>query len=356
MPSSAEAGIRPADDEPDEAVLMFHEQADGRKVARLPGGKVVLLDLSQLTRVEAGERWRVKLRHKESFAIADPIDLAREPLLRNPVLPPGFRPPPASPPGTADGTRPVAPASPPLVSAPPVAPPIAAKTPFVEPVAPAPVVPPRPQPPPMPAAPALQVSVVHAAVPRTVAPADVIRPSDRVAMFVDGANMDGACRAAGYFLDYRKAREFFVACGRFYAGFYYIADFTASDPLQQRYMDFLSHAGYIVRRRPVKVIRDQDTGERIIKGNLDTEIVLDMLNTVDNYDVAFLLSGDSDFERAVELLRSRGKRIYVVNARASLSRELSYVADKPIFFIEEHRGALVRDDRSTPRTSAPQMG
>lgn len=35
-----------------------------------------------------------------------------------------------------------------------------------------------------------------------------------------------------------------------------------------------------------------------------------------------------------------------MNARASLSRELSYVADKPIFFIEEHRGALARDDRS----------
>jgi len=31
------------DDEPVEAVLTFHEQADGRKVARLPGGKVVLL-------------------------------------------------------------------------------------------------------------------------------------------------------------------------------------------------------------------------------------------------------------------------------------------------------------------------
>ncbi len=59
------------------------------------------------------------------------------------------------------------------------------------------------------------------------------------------------------------------------------------------------------------MIRDQDTGERIIKGNLDTEILLDMVNTVDNYDVAFLCSGDSDFERAVDLLRSRGKRIYV---------------------------------------------
>jgi uncharacterized LabA/DUF88 family protein len=150
---------------------------------------------------------------------------------------------------------------------------------------------------------------------------------------------------AGYFVDYRKARSFFLAHGLFYAAYYYIADYTASDPLQQRYLDFLSHAGYIVRRRPVKVIRDQDTGERIIKGNLDTEIVLDVLNTVGNYDVAFLFSGDSDFERAVDLLRSRGKRVYVVTARSGISRELAYVADKPIFFIEDHRLPLARDDR-----------
>jgi uncharacterized LabA/DUF88 family protein len=174
-------------------------------------------------------------------------------------------------------------------------------------------------------------------------PERVVRPVDRVAFFVDGANMDGACREARYFVDYGKAREFFLSGGTFYAAFYYVADFTSQDPLQQRYLDFLSHAGYIVRRKPVKLIRDSQTGERIIKGNLDTEIVLDMMNTADNYDLAFLFSGDSDFERAVELLRSRGKRVYLVTSRGSLSRELGYVADKPIFLIENFESELRRD-------------
>ena len=95
----------------------------------------------------------------------------------------------------------------------------------------------------------------------------------------------------------------------------------------------------------MKVVRDQETGERIIKGNLDTEIVLDMMNTVDNFDVAFLFSGDSDFERAVDLLRSRGKRLFVVSARGQISRELAYVADKPIVYLEDHRAELARADR-----------
>ncbi len=96
----------------------------------------------------------------------------------------------------------------------------------------------------------------------------------------------------------------------------------------------------------MKVIRDQETGERVTKANVDTELILDLINTADNYDVAFLFSGDSDFERAVDLLRSRGKRVYVVGSRPTVSRELSYVSDKPIFFIEDFKAELQREDRT----------
>ena len=46
---------------------------------------------------------------------------------------------------------------------------------------------------------------------------------------------------------------------------------------------------------------------------MDVEIVLDMFNTVDSYDMAILVSGDGDFERALNLLRARGKRFIVVS-------------------------------------------
>jgi uncharacterized LabA/DUF88 family protein len=181
--------------------------------------------------------------------------------------------------------------------------------------------------------------------PAPIQPSRVVGMNDRVAMFVDGANMDLACRTAGYFVDYRKARNFFLAHGLFYAAYYYIADYTATDPMQQRFLDFLAHSDFIVRRKPVKKIRDQETGEMIMKANVDTELILDLINTADNYDLAFLFSGDSDFERAVDLLRSRGKRVYVVTSRSVVSRELSYVADKPVFFLEEFRAELERDAR-----------
>lgn len=227
-----------AEQDPLEATLVFHEQADGRKVARLPGGKVVLVDLNQMDRVRDGDAWFVKLRHRETFAIADPVERVTRATLDS-IL-----------------TNPLADA---LARAKPV----------------------EVRREPAPSARTDAAPVEPAAIPllKPVDLAKILRATDRVALFVDGANTDGAARAAGYFIDFRKTREYFVAGATFYAGFYYVADFSVSDPLQQRFFDFLSYAGFIVRRRPVKVICDQETGERIIKGNLDTEIVLDMLNT-----------------------------------------------------------------------------
>ena len=303
---------------PTEATLVFYEQGDGRKVARMPGGKVVLIKASEIDRVRHGHQWRVRLLDRETFFIAEPIEQVPLPKI-NPVL-------------TADLAKLIQtkPAAPPQQSPPASPPPTIADVPK-------PVVAKAP-------APHAAVSV-PAAMPTRIDPSRVVGMNDRVAMFIDGANMDLAARRAGYFIDYRKAREYFLGHGLFYAAFYYIADFTAKDPLQQRYLDFLSHADYIVRRKAVKVIRDQETGETVTKANVDTELILDLINTADNYDLAFLFSGDSDFERAVDLLRSRGKRVYVVTSKQIGARELLYVADKPIFFLEDFRAELERSDK-----------
>lgn len=299
-------------DEQEQVTLLFQQQADGRKVSRLPSGKVVLIELESIARVGDGEWWLVHLRHKDSFAIATPIEK---------VAAPEPRP----------GMPPLSPKSIPVQHG-------AAIDERDEPGAMASV---RPSSPSQAAAPARTAFEVQGML---IEPENILRPADRVALFVDGANMDGACRSAGYWIDYRRARDFFVGPGNFYAGFYYTVDVSQQDPMQLRFLDFLSYSGYIVRRKPLKRITDQDTGHDVYKGNLDTEIVLDMLNTANHYDVAFLFSGDSDFERCVDLLRSRGKRIYVVTSRRSLSRELAYVADKPVFAIEDFQDVLARQE------------
>ncbi len=59
----------------------------------------------------------------------------------------------------------------------------------------------------------------------------------------------------------------------------------------------------------MKEILDPESQALTRHASLEIEIVVDLFNTADRYDVAVLLSGDGDFERAVELLRSKGKGI-----------------------------------------------
>jgi len=188
-------------DEPLEATLTFREQTDGRKVARLPGGKVVLIQLQYLDTVHDAERWRVRLSHRDTFSIAYPLERIFEPdtPLISPDLAERLRAELAARTATAAAVKPAA--APPELARP------------HETTAPAEA--PRPPEP----------------IQSPLAPIRILRPSDRVAIFVDGANMDGAGRDAGYFIDYGKAREFFLGGATFYAAFYYIADFTAHDPL-----------------------------------------------------------------------------------------------------------------------------
>lgn len=296
------------DDSYDTDTLVFREQADGRKVARLPSGKVALIELPSLAKVKDGERWLVRLDHHEMYAIARPLERIE---VRAAVLEPRPMPRETLPLTMAGPQKP--------------APPTAAAKP----------VPAAPSPPP--------AAVSFAAPEPATKPSTVVQAGDRVAIFVDGANLDGACRDVGFFLDFAKLRRYLAATGHYYGGFYYVADFTAKDGMQTRFLDYLSHQSFIVRKKAVKVLKDEETGADYYKANVDTEIVVDMLNTADNYDVAFLLSGDADYERLVDVLRSRGKRIYAVSSRTHMSRELGYVADKPVFYLEDHRREIERE-------------
>lgn len=50
-----------------------------------------------------------------------------------------------------------------------------------------------------------------------------------------------------------------------------------------------------------------------------------MFNTIDNYDMAILISGDGDFERALQLLKARGKKYKVIATSGMISKEIRNV-------------------------------
>ncbi|MFN7160144.1 MAG: NYN domain-containing protein [Candidatus Gracilibacteria bacterium] len=148
------------------------------------------------------------------------------------------------------------------------------------------------------------------------------------ALFIDAENLYFIQKGLGWEVDLPKVYEFFEERYNIYNAFYY----TVVDPSSEGYieknqfLDTLSPVGYTIRKKIIKIIK---AGDKIIKkGNLDIEMVLDMFNTKDLYQVIILFSGDSDFERALELLRTHGKEIIVISSRGYVSKELMNAPDK----------------------------
>lgn len=149
----------------------------------------------------------------------------------------------------------------------------------------------------------------------------------RISIFVDGANVFYAQKAKQFFLDWSKVLKHFEQMGELYETFYYIGEHIPPQARTEKFIKLLNHLKFIVRTKRIKTIM-QDNGTTFQKANLDIEIAMDMFNTVGNYDIAVLFSGDGDFERAIELVRGRGKEIYVVSTEGYAARELRNAAGR----------------------------
>lgn len=162
---------------------------------------------------------------------------------------------------------------------------------------------------------------------------------NRLSIFVDGNNMFYAQQKNGWFFDPRRVLEYFKNSHPniiLINAFWYTG---LKDPQDQRgFRDALISLGYTVRTKILKEYYDDASGRYSQKANLDIEIVVDMFNTVDQYDQVVLFSGDGDFERAIELLRSKNTHITVVSTEGMIARELRNATDRYIDLneIREH--------------------
>lgn len=174
----------------------------------------------------------------------------------------------------------------------------------------------------------------------------------RVSIFVDGANMYYAQKKLGWYIDFRKVLQYFGrdAGSVISEAYYYTGADTQAKNRDNAFHEYLMYSGYTVRTKAIKQMVDDTTGEIVEKANLDIELVIDMFNTVALYETCILLSGDSDFERALELVRSKGKRIAVVAHPDMTARELRNVAGRNYFDLRDLERFVARTDR------LPEMG
>ena len=140
---------------------------------------------------------------------------------------------------------------------------------------------------------------------------------ERIALFIDGANLYATAKALAFDIDYRRLLKEFQGRGRLIRAFYYTAliedqEYSSIRPL----IDWLDYNGYRVITKPTKEFVDS-TGRRKVKGNMDIELAIDALELAPFMDHAVIFSGDGDFRSLVEALQRKGVRVSVVSTITS---------------------------------------
>ena len=183
--------------------------------------------------------------------------------------------------------------------------------------------------------------------------------NERTALFIDGANLYSASRNLGFDVDYRNLLEFFRSKTHVIRAYYYSAvleteEYSPLKPLT----DWLAYNGYTLVTKPAREFTDA-TGRRRIKGNMDIELAIDMLEMAPRLDHVVLFSGDSDFRRLVEAVQRQGVRVSVVSTVRStppmIADELRRQADQFLELAEIAPGFTRRQTEPRARTarSAP---
>jgi uncharacterized LabA/DUF88 family protein len=141
--------------------------------------------------------------------------------------------------------------------------------------------------------------------------------SDRVAMFIDGANLYATAKALGFDIDYRRLFSDFQSRGTLVRAFYYTAviedqEYSSIRPL----IDWLDYNGYTVVTKATKEFIDA-SGRRKVKGSMDIELAVDAMELAAHIDQMILFSGDGDFRSLVAAVQRRGVRVTVVSTIAT---------------------------------------
>lgn len=149
---------------------------------------------------------------------------------------------------------------------------------------------------------------------------------EKIALFIDGANLHATSKALGFDIDYKLLLSEFQSQGKLLRAFYYTTviedqEYSSIRPL----IDWLDYNGYTVVTKLTKEFVDATTGRRKVKGSMDVDLAVSAMELAEHVHQIVLFSGDGNFRSLVEALQRRGVRVTVVS---TLSTQPPMVADE----------------------------
>jgi len=156
-------------------------------------------------------------------------------------------------------------------------------------------------------------------------------------VFIDASNVWNAVKSVKKFIEYKVLKDYFRK--NFSADkieiFYYDAyprvgtrDYDLDG--KHKFFTYLKKGlGFTVRKKELKRISIvSENGESIIeKGNMDVEMTIDAMHSIQKYNIAVFFSGDADFLALVNYLKNAGKKVYIFSSKDNISHELKTGGD-----------------------------
>lgn len=136
---------------------------------------------------------------------------------------------------------------------------------------------------------------------------------EKLALFIDGANLYSATKSLGFDIDYKRLLKEFQGRGYVLRAFYYTTliedtEYSSIRPL----LDWLDYNGYSVVTKPAREFTDSQ-GRRRVRGNMDIELAVNAMELAGHVDHIVIFSGDGDFRSLVEAIQRKGVRVSVVS-------------------------------------------
>jgi uncharacterized LabA/DUF88 family protein len=149
--------------------------------------------------------------------------------------------------------------------------------------------------------------------------------SEKIAVFIDGANLYATSRGLGADIDYKRLLKEFQNRGNLLRAFYYTAliedqEYSSIRPL----LDWLDYNGYTVVTKPVKEFTDSDRPPQG-EGEHGHRTRGRCHGTREPRRSHRAFSGDGDFRPLVESIQRKGVRVTVVS---TISTQPPMIADE----------------------------
>ena len=124
--------------------------------------------------------------------------------------------------------------------------------------------------------------------------------------FIDSQNLNLGVRSQGWKLDWRKFRQYLRNKYGVVKAYLFIGQVAGNESLYA----FLQECDYILIFKPT--LNTRIKGEKVIKGNVDAELVLHAMIQYKNYHQAIIVTGDGDFHCLIEYLEEKGKLLKIL--------------------------------------------